>query len=61
MEVACSMQVMEVDSLEDLCCPPIGSQLWQAHPRVYLPVRKNTQSVKCYYCGTRYVKKATQS
>jgi uncharacterized Zn-finger protein len=29
-------------------------KLWDAHPRVYLPIEKTGESL-CPYCGTRYV------
>ena len=57
MNKSCASQVVEVDSFEGLCCPPIGDQLWNAHPRVYLAAKKDAKVCKCYYCGTRYIKK----
>ncbi len=36
-----------------LCCPMPGTSLWNAHPRVYLPIHR-TGRVQCGYCGTIY-------
>jgi uncharacterized Zn-finger protein len=37
-----------------LHCPMPSMKLWDAHPRVYLPIEKTGESL-CPYCGTRYV------
>ncbi len=37
-----------------LHCPMEGDTLWNAHPRVYLPI-EDTGEQLCPYCGTRYV------
>ncbi|MCH9716019.1 MAG: zinc-finger domain-containing protein [Gammaproteobacteria bacterium] len=39
-----------------LRCPPDASVLWNAHPKVYLPIEKTGQ-VRCPYCGTLYTLK----
>ncbi len=39
-----------------LHCPMPSMLLWNAHPRVYLPVEKTGEAL-CPYCGTRYVLK----
>ena len=36
-----------------LHCPMPSMKLWDAHPRVYLPI-ENTGESLCPYCGTRY-------
>jgi uncharacterized Zn-finger protein len=36
-----------------LSCPQPGMALWNAHPRVYLPVEV-TGTAKCPYCGASY-------
>jgi uncharacterized Zn-finger protein len=36
-----------------LSCPTPGQHLWNAHPRVYLPIEK-TGEANCPYCGTHY-------
>jgi uncharacterized Zn-finger protein len=37
-----------------LSCPTAAMRLWDAHPRVYLPIEK-TGHAKCSYCGAEYV------
>ena len=39
-----------------LHCPMPSMKLWDAHPRVYLPIEKTGESL-CPYCGTRYTLK----
>lgn len=39
-----------------LHCPMPSMQLWDSHPRVYLPI-ENTGEALCPYCGTRYTLK----
>jgi uncharacterized Zn-finger protein len=39
-----------------LSCPPRDDRVWDAHPRVYLPVEE-TGTVVCPYCGAEYVLK----
>jgi len=36
-----------------LSCPMPGMQLWNSHPRVYLPIEK-TGWAKCPYCSAEY-------
>jgi uncharacterized Zn-finger protein len=36
-----------------LHCPTPAMQLWNAHPRVFLPI-ETTGEALCPYCGTRY-------
>ncbi len=42
-------------SLDDLPlhCPVPGTTLWDAHPRVFLPIESSGHA-KCPYCGTEY-------
>ena len=40
-----------------LHCPTPAMLLWNAHPRVFLPIEK-TGAAKCPYCGTEYRLKA---
>ena len=35
-------------------CPPDDAELWQSHPRVYLPLAEKGRA-KCPYCGAEYV------
>jgi uncharacterized Zn-finger protein len=37
-----------------LCCPRPEDEVWNMHPRVYLPIESSGDEV-CPYCGTRYV------
>jgi len=37
-----------------LHCPQDGATLWNAHPRVYLPIEASGVAT-CPYCGARYV------
>lgn len=39
-----------------LSCPMDDMLLWNAHPKVYLPIEK-TGSEICPYCGTQYILK----
>jgi uncharacterized Zn-finger protein len=36
-----------------LSCPTHRQKLWNAHPRVYLPIEKTGEAV-CPYCSARY-------
>ncbi|MDF1758544.1 MAG: zinc-finger domain-containing protein [Legionellaceae bacterium] len=37
-----------------LSCPTDKMELWNAHPKVYLPIEKTGVEV-CPYCSTRFV------
>lgn len=37
-----------------LSCPTNDMVLWNAHPKVYLPIEKTGQAV-CPYCSSRFV------
>ena len=37
-----------------LHCPMPSMLLWNAHPRVYLPIQETGKAL-CPYCGTQYV------
>jgi uncharacterized Zn-finger protein len=37
-----------------LSCPTADMSLWNAHPKVYLPIEK-TGKETCPYCGTQYI------
>lgn len=39
-----------------LSCPRPEDEVWNMHPRVYLPVEKTGEAV-CPYCSARYVLK----
>lgn len=36
-----------------LHCPMPGRPLWNAHPRVFLPIGESGEAL-CPYCGTQY-------
>lgn len=36
-----------------LHCPPPGQAIWNAHPRVFLPIEE-TGEARCPYCSTLY-------
>lgn len=36
-----------------LSCPTPEMELWNSHPRVYLPIEK-TGAALCPYCGARF-------
>jgi uncharacterized Zn-finger protein len=47
-------QHYEVDAADlPLACPMPQMELWNSHPRVYLPIEQ-TGSAKCPYCGAEY-------
>lgn len=46
-----SIEVTEKDL--PLCCPMPGDRLWDAHPRVYLPIETKGEVV-CPYCEIKY-------
>jgi uncharacterized Zn-finger protein len=39
-----------------LHCPMPDMLLWNAHPRVFLPIEQTGEAL-CPYCGTRYILK----
>ena len=39
-----------------LHCPMPNQSLWDAHPRVFLPIDQSGKA-KCPYCGTEYILK----
>lgn len=52
---ACSQQVIHVQAKDlPLSCPTDDMSLWNAHPKVYLPIEK-TGKETCPYCGTQFV------
>ena len=46
--------VVEIDAGDlPLHCPGPKSTLWDAHPRVFLPIEAKGEA-RCPYCGTLY-------
>lgn len=37
-----------------LSCPTDSMELWNSHPKVYLPIEKTGVEV-CPYCGSRFI------
>jgi uncharacterized Zn-finger protein len=56
-ERACTQRYYEVTHADlPLSCPMVDRRLWDAHPRVYLPI-ETTGKELCPYCGTLYMLK----
>jgi uncharacterized Zn-finger protein len=46
--------VIEVSRADlPLSCPRPQDEVWNMHPRVYLPIEKTGEAI-CPYCGARY-------
>jgi len=55
LEYANTQKRVEVSRTDvPLSCPLPNQKLWNAHPRVYLPVEDSGEAC-CPYCGTLYV------
>ncbi len=51
---SCSQSSRQITKADlPLCCPPTDQVLWNAHPRVYLPIEATGQVI-CPYCSTHY-------
>jgi len=51
---ACTERMYQVRCSDlPLACPTQEMSLWNAHPRVYLPIEK-TGHEKCPYCGAEF-------
>jgi uncharacterized Zn-finger protein len=51
---ACTKQHYDVTEAQlPLSCPLPESRVWDAHPRVYLPIEA-TGHAMCPYCGAQY-------
>ncbi len=58
---ACNKRVVTLTPKElPLSCPPLDKRVWDAHPRIYLPIADLGQ-VLCPYCGTEYILKNDES
>lgn len=54
---ACTKRYYEITTADlPLACPPLDTRVWDAHPRVYLPITE-IGKVVCPYCGAEYVLK----
>lgn len=54
LETASAQKTYQV-SRDDLplSCPTPGQKLWNAHPRVYLPIEESGEAT-CPYCSAHY-------
>lgn len=56
-ETPCAERRYEITQADlPLSCPPREMRVWDAHPRVYLPIEE-TGKFTCPYCGALYVLK----
>lgn len=54
-QTACAEKTYVVHQKDlPLCCPTNEMELWNAHPKVYLPIGKTGEEV-CPYCGSKYI------
>jgi uncharacterized Zn-finger protein len=52
---ACTQRQCTITAADlPLSCPPLNTEVWDAHPRVYLPI-EDIGSVICPYCNTKYI------
>jgi uncharacterized Zn-finger protein len=57
---ACKEQRYEVSAADlPLSCPMKGMRVWDAHPRVYLPIEAIGRAV-CPYCEAEYILKVEE-
>lgn len=55
---ACTQRRYEITEADlPLSCPPRDLSVWDAHPRVYLPVVEAGGEVTCPYCDAVYTLK----
>lgn len=56
-QVACAKKSYTVRQKDlPLSCPTDKMALWNAHPKVYLPIEETGMEV-CPYCGAHYILK----
>ncbi len=54
---ACTKRRYEITHTDlPLSCPPRDDRVWDAHPRIYMPIEETGKSV-CPYCGAEYILK----
>jgi uncharacterized Zn-finger protein len=55
LKQACTRRIYEVTTADlPLSCPMKEMRVWDAHPRVYLPIEE-AKRVICPYCDAEYV------
>lgn len=53
--IACTKRRYEITQKDlPLSCPPRDDRIWDAHPRVYLPIEETGHAI-CPYCSAEYV------
>ena len=58
LKQACTANVYEVTATDlPLSCPMNNARVWDAHPRVYLPI-ETLGEVTCPYCNAHFVLKS---
>jgi hypothetical protein len=58
---SCSEKIHQVHLDElPLSCPTKDMSVWNAHPKVYLPIEKTGRET-CPYCGTEFILKDAKS
>lgn len=56
-EAACTQRLYEITRADlPLSCPTKKMEVWNAHPRVFLPIAE-TGEVRCPYCSAVYILK----
>jgi uncharacterized Zn-finger protein len=57
---ACTKHRYEVTRAElPVSCPPQSMRVWDAHPRVYLPIEETGRAV-CPYCDAEFILRDTE-
>lgn len=52
---ACTQKTITIQVKDlPLSCPTADMNIWNAHPKVYLPIDK-TGKETCSYCGTEFI------
>ncbi len=55
LENACTQKTITVqDSDLPLSCPMNNMAVWNAHPKIYLPIEQSGKET-CPYCGTQFI------
>lgn len=54
---ACTKRIYDVNTSDlPLSCPTKDMRVWDAHPRVYLPIKKTGRAI-CPYCEAEFILK----
>ncbi len=52
---ACAERVYHITKADlPLSCPSNKMEIWDAHPKVYLPIEETGEEA-CPYCGAKYI------